>query len=313
MDPGAALEHVLARALDGPPLRDDARIALHFHPDTDLRGEPTLERILRDGSYLSQFVTGTSNGGLTAEGRGDRWRWEQRMFGGTYDDAPAGSRPVYGALVLDRDPYGPSPRFGSAWFRLRRATVDRATFAFPDSAQGPEAFGVARRMGLVELLRASAPGDPLDRYVESHVHGGVAVPGDVEALVRHALSLEGASDAWEITVVLVDDDELSQLHEQFMGLADPTDIMTFPAGDDEEREAGGDLVISVERAAQQGPEHGLSGVEEVAFLVVHGLLHLCGWNDDSDDDRRLMLERQHVILDSFSFRDRKPSRGRNAG
>ncbi|MET4224258.1 DUF3626 domain-containing protein [Oerskovia enterophila] len=183
MDTGAALEHVVARALDGPPLRDDARIALHFHPDTDLRGEPTLDRILRDGSYLSQFSTGTSNGGLTAEGRGDRWRWEQRMFGGVYDDAPARSRPVYGALALDRDPYGPSPRFGSAWFRLRRATVDRATFAYPDSAQGPEAFGVAARMGLVALLRASTASDPLDRYIESHVHGGVAVPGDVEALV----------------------------------------------------------------------------------------------------------------------------------
>ncbi|MBE7699842.1 DUF3626 domain-containing protein [Oerskovia sp. Sa1BUA8] len=183
MDPRAALEHVAARALDGPPVHEGARIALHFHPDADLRGEPTLGRILDDGAYLSQFATGTSNGGLTAASRGDRWRWEQRIFGGLYDDVPVRERPVYGALTLDDDPYGPAPRFGSAWFRLRRQTLDRATFAYPDSVLEPEAFGVAQRMGLVELLRARPGSDLLDRYVEAHVHGGVAVPGDVEALV----------------------------------------------------------------------------------------------------------------------------------
>ena len=128
-----------ARALEGPPVREGARVALHLHPDTDLRGEPTLARILDDGAYLSQFVTGTSNGGLTATAGGDRWRWEQRIFGGAYDDAPASARPVYGALSLDDDPYGPAPRFGSAYFRLRRSVVERTTFAYPDSVFEPEA------------------------------------------------------------------------------------------------------------------------------------------------------------------------------
>ncbi|WP_326827032.1 DUF3626 domain-containing protein [Streptosporangium sp. NBC_01756] len=53
-------------------------------------GEPAiLERLAKDGAYLSQFVTGTGNGGLTAHPGGDRWRWESRIFGSAYDDVPA--------------------------------------------------------------------------------------------------------------------------------------------------------------------------------------------------------------------------------
>lgn len=126
-------------------------------------------------------------------------------------------------------------------------------------------------------------------------------PGDAEiaSLVTHALALEGVVGAWEISVVLVDDDELRRLHREFMGIDEPTDVMTFPAGEDEEREAGGDIVISVERAAEQGPEHGDSPAQEVAFLVAHGLLHLCGWDDQTDADRAAMLERQRAIMDSW--------------
>jgi len=54
-------------------------------------GATVLEHLARDGVYRSQFETGTSNGGLTAHPGGDRWRWEQRIFGHAYDDAPAGA------------------------------------------------------------------------------------------------------------------------------------------------------------------------------------------------------------------------------
>ena len=112
-----------------------------------------LASILDQGLYVSQFVTGTSNGGLTAFSGGDRWRWEQRIFGGAYDYVDVQHRPVYGALDLDGDPYGPAPRFGSAYLRLRPETLARATFAYPDSTFGPELFGVADRMGLIADFR----------------------------------------------------------------------------------------------------------------------------------------------------------------
>jgi probable rRNA maturation factor len=82
-----------------------------------------------------------------------------------------------------------------------------------------------------------------------------------------------------------------------MGIDEQTDVMTFPAGEEEEREAGGDIVISIDRAAEQGPEHGHTTAEEVAFLIVHGVLHLCGWDDHAAEDRAAMLERQREILE----------------
>jgi hypothetical protein len=158
------------------------RIALHLHLDWPYGDGTVAEALARDGVYRSQFETGTSNGGLTAHPGGDRWSWESRLFAGRYDAGPATERPVYGA-VLGADPYGASPRFGSAYLRLRPAVADRATYCFPDSYHQPA--GVVGPDGVPALLEACAASDldVLDRYVEAHVHGGVRLDRDVEAAV----------------------------------------------------------------------------------------------------------------------------------
>ncbi|MER7521175.1 DUF3626 domain-containing protein [Streptomyces sp. NPDC126499] len=173
--PRRALAHVAALAT-GEPLDPTLRVTLNFHPTF-------LGRLAEDGVYRSQFVTGTGNGGLTARPGGDRWRWESRIFGGAYDDAPADERPVYGALDHRRRPYGAAPRFGSAHLRLTGATLARTTFCYPDSVLEPEDFGVAERAGLVALALADTEADALDDYVEAQVHGPVEIARDVEALV----------------------------------------------------------------------------------------------------------------------------------
>ncbi|TRV80853.1 DUF3626 domain-containing protein [Streptomyces sp. 130] len=157
-------------------------MTLNFHPDRLLDGRPLLEAMAATGVYASQFVTGTSNGGLTARPGGDRWRWESRIFGGAYDDAPAGERPVYGALNFRRYAVGGAPRFGSAHFRLGVGALERTTFCYPDSFLEPTDFGVATRMGLVPLALADEQ-DVLDDYIEAQVHGPVRPDRHVEALV----------------------------------------------------------------------------------------------------------------------------------
>jgi hypothetical protein len=178
-----ALRHVAALA-GGPPLDGRLRVTVNFHPDRPTRdGRLVVEALADEGVYRSQFVTGTSNGGLTAHPGGDRWHWEHRMFGGAYDDEPAELRPVYGTLDFRRDPTGGARRFGSAHLRLRAAVLQRSTFCYPDSHLSPTAFGVAERMDLVARAEADQWPDPLDSYVEAHVHGGVRLAEDVEALV----------------------------------------------------------------------------------------------------------------------------------
>ncbi|MEU0177155.1 DUF3626 domain-containing protein [Streptomyces massasporeus] len=176
-----ALGHV-AELASGPPLDPTLRVTLNFHPDRLLHAKPILEAMAEDGVYRSQFVTGTSNGGLTAYRGGDRWRWESRIFNGAYDEAPAHERPVYGALNFRRKHVGGAPRFGSAHFRLTAGTLTRTTFCYPDSCLEPSDFGVAARMGLIELALADRQ-DALDDCIEAQVHGPVRPDRDAEALV----------------------------------------------------------------------------------------------------------------------------------
>ena len=127
---------------------------------------------------------------------------------------------------------------------------------------------------------------------------GVAVD-ELQALARFVLSAEGATGAWEITVAFVDDARLQSLHRDFMGLDTPTDIMTFPSDEPAGEIQGGELVISVDHALTQAVAWGLTPREEIAFLVIHGLLHLCGWRDETDERRERMLSRQHDLIDRW--------------
>jgi len=176
-----AVAHVAARST-GSPLDPALRVTLNFHPDRPHGGLTVLEAMARDGIYRSQFETGTSNGGLTAYPGGDRWCWESRIFGASYDNVPPGDRPKYGSLNFRRRTAGGSPRFGSAHLRLRPATLARTTFCYPDSFLKPTDFGVASAMSLIAMAEADDK-DYLDDYIEAHVHGPVVLSADVEALV----------------------------------------------------------------------------------------------------------------------------------
>lgn len=127
--------------------------------------------------------------------------------------------------------------------------------------------------------------------------GPAASFDDWNHLCRFMLRSEGQGGPWRVTVALVDDHALRDLHSRFMGIDSVTDVMTFPHGDD--GTGGGDIVISVDRAAAQGPDHKMTVDQETRFLFVHGLLHLCGWDDGTDGDRQKMLLRQSALLELY--------------
>ena len=153
----------------------------------------------------------------------------------------------------------------------------------------------SERLDLSFLLVAEAEAPP-----------GV-VSDELELLTAFVLAAEGASGIWEITIALVDDARLQSLHRDFMGIDSPTDIMTFPAGDFAGDTQGGELAISVDHAMTQAAAWGHSPEEEIAFLVVHGLLHLLGWRDDVDEQRQRMLDRQHELIDLWRRRTLRES------
>jgi probable rRNA maturation factor len=122
---------------------------------------------------------------------------------------------------------------------------------------------------------------------------------DAAGLITHALRTLGATGTWSFAARYVDDLEMCRLHERYLGDPSPTDIMTFPY-DPEDGARGGDILISVDTAAANAAEQGWSTREELAFLLLHGLLHILGWDDHSAESRRAMLDRQREILATWN-------------
>jgi probable rRNA maturation factor len=150
---------------------------------------------------------------------------------------------------------------------------------------------------------------PESLSVEVDVIAESALPEDAEPdglakLVRRVLEREGQTGDWSVAVVLTSDASLRSLHRDFMGIDAETDVMTFPADGGPGGPAhGGDIVVSVDRAMEQAPEFGSSPWGEIRFLVVHGALHLCGWDDTSEVDRAAMLERQRELIAEYEQGD----------
>jgi probable rRNA maturation factor len=123
---------------------------------------------------------------------------------------------------------------------------------------------------------------------------------DVSTVVEAVLAAEHATGHWSIAIVFAGDADLQRLHREYMGDDTPTDILTFPCEDGWPGEAdvvqGGDIAISVDRAAEQCVDEGWSAARELLFLVAHGILHLLGWDDLAPEDRARMLDRQREIL-----------------
>ena len=102
------------------------------------------------------------------------------------------------------------------------------------------------------------------------------------------------AEAADVTIAFVSDRQMRELNRQWRGKTGTTDVLSFPAGEDEFANPGGanlgDVVISAEQAARQSKEHDLSLDEEIAQLILHGLLHLCGYDHETDDGQMNRLE-----------------------
>ena len=100
----------------------------------------------------------------------------------------------------------------------------------------------------------------------------------------------------EISVALVDDAEIARLNEQFLRHSGPTDALAFDLSEETSDALEGEIIVSTETAVREAENHTHSAESELLFYVAHGMLHLCGWDDNTDEKRSAMLDRQRAIL-----------------
>jgi probable rRNA maturation factor len=137
---------------------------------------------------------------------------------------------------------------------------------------------------------------------------GVAEAGldarSVERLVQAVLDDLGVAGPCSLSVCLVGDDEIRGLNRDHRGLDEVTDVLSFPVDGldplpaEMERELG-DVVISLAQARRQAADAGITEQEELTGLVVHGVLHLAGFDHETDAGE--MFERQDRLLASLPF------------
>ncbi len=122
--------------------------------------------------------------------------------------------------------------------------------------------------------------------------------------VNETLKYEEAEHSCEVSVTFVDCDEIKHLNRDFRGKDSVTDVLSFPAFDEDseiipfdgETVALGDVIICYDRCLEQSAEFGHSVEREVAYLTVHSVLHLLGYDHMSRDEEKEMTAKQDEII-----------------
>ncbi len=134
----------------------------------------------------------------------------------------------------------------------------------------------------------------------------------LEKVVSYAGKDELCRDDYEVCVYLTDADTIRQINAEQRGIDRETDVLSFPLW---ERNAGeepfvnpetgnimlGDIIISFPRLKEQAEEYGHSTTREAAYLCIHGMLHLMGYDHMEEDEKKVMRKREEEMLEKLNY------------
>ncbi|MGB0460162.1 MAG: rRNA maturation RNase YbeY [Opitutales bacterium] len=101
----------------------------------------------------------------------------------------------------------------------------------------------------------------------------------------------------ELSIVFVDDPAIATIHAQFMDDPSPTDVITFPP--QPQMQSAGEIIVSVDHARTRAVELDLPFPRELALYLIHGWLHLCGFDDRHNADRKKMRTAEATLLEAL--------------
>ncbi|MBO8158674.1 rRNA maturation RNase YbeY [Thermosyntropha sp.] len=133
----------------------------------------------------------------------------------------------------------------------------------------------------------------------------------VENVITAAAGMEGIEENCEISVLITDNIFIHKLNLDYRGQDKPTDVLSFAmneSGEDEPDFLGkeeinilGDIVISLEKAAEQSKEYGHTLERELGYLTAHGMLHLLGYDHKNEEERRIMRDKEEKIMSAVNL------------
>jgi probable rRNA maturation factor len=124
----------------------------------------------------------------------------------------------------------------------------------------------------------------------------------LKEIARAVLEGEGVKEA-KISLAFVDNPTIHRINKQFLDHDEPTDVITFPLSGKGAKTLEGELVIGVEVALEQAKDHGHEVGDELGLYVIHGLLHLCGFDDTTLKEEREMRKRERHYLQFLTMPD----------
>lgn len=98
----------------------------------------------------------------------------------------------------------------------------------------------------------------------------------------------------ELSIAFMNDAKLAEIHDDFMGDSSETDVITFPSVD---CDLAGEICVSVDRAISQSKEHHTNFSDELSLYLIHGCLHLAGYDDLQDEDIHLMRQAESRLME----------------
>ena len=121
-------------------------------------------------------------------------------------------------------------------------------------------------------------------------------------VARSVLEGEGIADA-EISLAFVDDPTIQQLNRRYLDHDEPTDVLSFPLSDPGAKRLAGEVVVGAEVARAQAEDRGHDIQAELALYVIHGILHLCGYDDKTAKEAATMRGRERHYLRRLGLPD----------
>lgn len=128
----------------------------------------------------------------------------------------------------------------------------------------------------------------------------------INELMQYTLKYEKVENA-EFNIIIIDNQRIKEINKEYRGIDKETDVISFALEDSkdfiyEDFRLLGDIYISLDKVKEQSKLYNHSFLRELAFLSVHGLLHLLGYDHMEKEDEIIMFKKQDEILDSFGIK-----------